>query len=267
MICDFQTDCVLLYCHNVFYQFTLDIEDCSYQGPPFPTFTAIFDEQAPDNFRFADVDRLLIRNFPVTSLSKWVHGEVDLANRRVVAQSDPVVRQSVMIISSPIMIMIEQLQKDRFSAAISQVTNRTLATSDDPLRFLASDGPRRTHIGDVIESFRVAGIDTVTALSFGQKARLQNYTWLADVVVGGNSGVNTVVELDVGVNSEPIAGHESSVIVVRDRNVATWPGSSKHYPMFWELANAESADRPPFGTFRLSSTSDPAIKQVGRYQL
>jgi len=144
---------------------------------------------------------------------------------------------------------------------ILQVTNRYLPISIDPLRFLSTDGPRRTHIADLIESLDVAGIDKVTALSYGQKARVSNYAWLSDLDIGAQSSYGTVVELDLGINTEPIAGHQSSVIVVRDRGSSNWPGTARHFPMFWELTNVGS--RLPFGTFRLTGiTSDREIRQV-----
>lgn len=145
-----------------------------------------------------------------------------------------------------------------------QVTNRYLPTSTDPHCFLSTAGPRRAHIGDVIASLGVAGVDTVTALSFGQKARISNYAWLRDLDVGTLSSHRTVVELDLGLNVGPIAGHPSSVIVVRDRQSSSFPGTARHYPMFWELANAGSG--LPFGTFRLTGiTGDRAIRQVVKY--
>jgi hypothetical protein len=145
-----------------------------------------------------------------------------------------------------------------------QVTDRDLETSSDPLCFLSTAGPRRAHIGDVIESLGVAGVDTVTAMSFGQKARIRNYAWLQDLDVGRHSPHRTMVELDLGVNVGPIAGHPSSVIVVRDRERSNWPGTASHFPMFWELANARSGQ--PFGTFRLRGiTRDREVKQVVKY--
>lgn len=249
---------------SLIIQFVLevDVDDC--EQTSFATLTAVFGEKAIENFRFTDVDRLLIVNLPAACLSEWVNGEVDLANRRAVAHSDPVVGQNLMIVSAPIIIVIAPAQKSRFADAICRVTNRHLPTSRDPLRFLSTDGPRRTHIGDLVMSLGVAGIDSVTALSYGQKARIENYAWLYGIDVGRQSAHGTVVELDVGVNTEPFAGHESSVILVRDGNSCVWPGTTRHFPMFWELASTASGQ--PFGTFLLTSTRERDIRKVTKYQ-
>jgi len=127
--------------------------------------------------------------------------------------------------------------------------------------FLGTSGPRRAHIGDVIRALTVADIERLTALSYGQKSSIEHYAWLHDLDVGRQSPYGTVVEMDVGVNTEPIVGHESSVIVVRDRRSCNWPGTARHFPMFWELARTESGG--PFGTFRLTGTREREIKQVG----
>lgn len=233
--------------------------DNSCQGAPLPTFNAVIDEDAVEKWRFADVDRLMIRNLDVALLTKWVNGEVVLANRAAYARSDPVLSKKVLVVSAPIMILIKRKQKDQFAAAMRDVANCYFPTNDESVRYLATDGPRRTHVGDLIEAFRIAGIAAVTAFSFGQKARLRNYAWLDEITIGGD--FRTVVEMDVGINSRSIAGHESSVVLVRDRHAIDWPGSVSQFPMFWELARTEEAD--PFGTFRLTSTDDSSIKQVG----
>jgi len=145
------------------------------------------------------------------------------------------------------------------------VTNRYFPISADPLCFLSTDGPRRTHVGEVVKALNIAGIDRLTALSYGQKSSIEHYAWLHTIDVGRQSAHGTTVELDVGVNTEPIAHHESSVIVVRDRQSCVWPGTTKHYAMFWSLARAGSG--VPFGTFRLSGTRARHVKQVAKYYL
>lgn len=112
----------------------------------------------------------------------------------------------------------------------------------------------------MIRALTIANIDRLTALSYGQKSNIEHYAWLHDLDVGRQSAHGTVVELDIGVNTEPIAGHESSVIVVRDRGNCNWPGTTKHFPMFWELARTVSGG--PFGTFRLTGIRERKIKQV-----
>lgn len=245
-------------------QFVLEVANFNADDqPPFATFAAVFNKHSIKNFRFADVDRLLIKNLPVASLPLWIHGEVELACRRAFAHSDPVVKRRVQIVSSPIMILIAEGEKDRFTHSLRTVTDQELPTSDDPLCFLGTTGPRRAHTGDLLKALTDAGIDTVTALSFGQKARLSNYSWLQEIAVGPASAHNTIVEIDVGVNAEPIAEHEHSIIIVRDRHNCVWPGNVKHFPMFWELAS--SGSEPAFGTFQLLLPTDRAIKQVVKY--
>lgn len=243
-------------------QFVLNLEPHDSQFPTaLPTFSAVFEEQEIDNWKFSDVDRLFIRRLPVSSLTSWITGEVDLANRRAFAASDRAVKERVLVVSSPIMVLIERDQKEPFAAAMCRVTSRYLPTSGDPLCYLGTDGPRRTHVGDVVQSMRDAGIDSVTALSFGQKALLRNYAWLNGIAVGRDSPFNTVVEMDVAINCEPIAEHEASVVVVRDRNATRWPGRTKHYRMFTELLRGGSPTSD-FGTFQLTSVQDRTIKQV-----
>lgn len=243
-------------------QFVLSLEpDDGQFRTALQTYCAVIDEDAIDNWKFSDVDRLFIRRLPVSILSSWITGEVDLANHRAFAASDRAVKDRVLIVSSPIMVLIETNQKEPFADAMCRVTNRYLPTSSDPLCYLATDGPRRTHIGDVLASLRDAGIDSVTALSFGQKASLRNYAWLNDIAVGRESPLNTVVEMDVAVNCEPIAQHEASVVVVCNRNATRWPGRTKHYRMFTELVRGGSSTSD-FGTFQLMSVRDRTIKQV-----
>ena len=87
----------------------------------FPVLIANFDEDATTTFRFADVDRLLIRNMPVASLSKWLQSEVELANRRAFVQSDPIIKLSLLIVTSPIFLLIEPTQKDIFAESMCKV--------------------------------------------------------------------------------------------------------------------------------------------------
>lgn len=242
-------------------QFVLELEPDDGQFPTaLPTFSAVIDEHAIQNWKFCDVDRLFIRRLPASSLTSWITGEVHLANCRAFASSDQAVRDSVLIVSLPIMVMIQQNEKQRFAKAMCRITNRYLPTSSDPHRYLSTDGPRRTHVGDLVQSLSDAGIESVTALSFGQKASLRNYAWLNGIAVGPDSPLNTVVEMDVGINSAPIADHESSVVIVRDRGTSRWPGSVKHFPMFTELVSGGPATSQ-FGTFQLKS-NNRAVKQV-----
>lgn len=104
-------------------QFVLAVEDDACDQAPFPTFVAAFDAQAVSKFHFADVDRLFIRNLSVAHLSLWVHGEVDLANKRAAAQSDPIVREGLLIVSAPIMIIIDPRHKTRFVESLCEVHN------------------------------------------------------------------------------------------------------------------------------------------------
>jgi len=99
----------------------LPVVDDACDQAQFPTFVTAFDDQAANNFRFADVDRLFIKNLPVARLSQWIYGEVDLANRRATAQSDPIIKESLLIVSAPILILIDTGHKTRFAESICQV--------------------------------------------------------------------------------------------------------------------------------------------------
>jgi len=111
MLCD---RCVVV-------QLVLEVIEGEDVETPFPAFTADFNDNTVATFRFADVDRLFIRNMPVACLSMWLHAEVDLSNRRAFAQSDPVIKQLLLIVSAPIFLLIEPAQKTEFAQSLCQV--------------------------------------------------------------------------------------------------------------------------------------------------
>ena len=109
-----------------------------------------------------DVDKLVLKSMDVNYLQYLCGSIVDLAN--VPVRSRDAIGLGVPIVSSPVYMFINGVEKQRFADALAEACpDRFLAISSDMHRFLACSQPRKIHYQHVIEALGDSDIEKVNA--------------------------------------------------------------------------------------------------------